>query len=302
MTRTGGSGPVGPPWIAAVLEPGLVRSASRLGWGFSNETWKIVLADGRRLAVTRLGQADAAPTVAALSAMIRPRLLAVGVPVPAVVDLGLAPEAGILVTDFIDGTPGSEVLDREGGPALVGSLLGDAWRRLSAVDPSGLPLPAAWTDAAGLAAASSARLDGAAPWLTNRERGRLVADIRELPHLLDERQPGFVHGDLVPVNVLVHERALAALLDFEFARLADRLLDASWFRWIVAFHHPEREPTAWGAFVDSSGLDGDDPSSRALLRLLPLIRILEILDDERLTTDGAAHWTRMLRACLGQWG
>jgi aminoglycoside phosphotransferase (APT) family kinase protein len=300
MTAIGSKAAAGPPWMVDLLGPGAIAGAIRLGWGFSNETWRVSLADGRDVAMTRFADAEEATRVGSLARAIRPRMVAAGIATPAAVDLGFAPEAGVMVTEVVDGIPGAELLNSDGGPAGVGSILGDAWRRLASIDPSGLPLEMPWSDSADLAAASSARLDRTAPWLTGRERELLAADISTLPALLAERQPGFVHGDLVPVNVLVRDGSLVALLDFESARIADRLLDAAWFDWIVAFHHPAQEPAAWGAFLEASALEPDDPSARALLQLLPLIRILEILDDDRLTAASADHWARMLRAWLAR--
>jgi aminoglycoside phosphotransferase (APT) family kinase protein len=298
MTPIGRTMAVGPPWMVDLLGRGAMASVSRLAWGFRNETWRVGPADGRDLAITRFGDSEVATRVASLATAIRPRLLAAGISTPAVVDLGFAAATGVLVTEFVDGIPGAELLDSDGGPARVGSILGDTWRRLGAIDPSGLLLEAAWTDPAVLAAASSARLDRLAPWLTGRESESLGDQIATLPDLLADRQPGFVHGDLVPVNIVVRDGALVALLDFESGRIADRLLDAAWFDWIVGFHHPAAEPAAWQAFTEAAELDPHDPSTRALLRLLPLIRILEILDEDGLPAANADHWARMLRACL----
>jgi aminoglycoside phosphotransferase (APT) family kinase protein len=289
-----------PPWIASLFDPGLVDGASRLGWGFRNETWKVVLADGRRLAITRLADTEAAASIASLATLVQPRVRAAGVPTPAVIDLGSASTTGVLITEFVDGTPGAQLLEDDDGPAVVGSLLGAAWRRLAAIDPTGLPLPATWADPDNLAALSIARLTRAGRRLTRSERGRLSADIVAAANLLAGRQSGFVHGDLAPVNMVVRDRTLAALLDFEFVRLADPLLDAAWFDWIVAFHHPAEEPAAWRAFVASSGLDDREPASRDLLRILPAVRLLEILDDDRLTEERADRWLRMLRVCLAR--
>jgi aminoglycoside phosphotransferase (APT) family kinase protein len=288
-----------PAWLASACRPARVYGASRLGWGFRNETWKVELADGRTLAVTRLADTGAGASVVSLTARIGPALRTAGLPTPAVVDLGPA-AAGLIVTEFVEGTPGAELLDEPDGAALVGSLLGEAWRRFATIDPAGLGLPTTWADADGLSAASMARLARTGHRFTAPERLRLAADIRAARDLLAPRPPGFVHGDLAPVNVLVRGGTLAAVLDFEFTRLADPLLDAGWFELIVAFHHPDAEPGAWEAFKTSSGLDDGEPATRDLLGILPRLRLLESLDAAEVTDDAAGHWVRLLRASLAR--
>lgn len=284
-------------WIAELFDPIAVAFVERLAWGFRNEVWKVVLADGRRLAVTRFVDAGAAPAVVSLTRRLRPRLEGIGVPVPAATAESEA-GPGVLVTEYIDGAVGAAMLDEPGGPALVGSLLGAMWRRLADVDPDGLSLDRTWTRPAELAVVARAWLDRSATWMAQHERRRMADAIATFPSLLAGRPAGFVHGDLAPVNILVRDRALAALVDFEFARLGDPLLDAGWFELIMTVHHPADEPAAWGAFVSAAGAAIDDPVSRDLRRLLPLVRILEILDDPLLEAGGRAHWLAILRTGL----
>ncbi len=286
-----------PGWISDVFDPVAIVAAGRLAWGFRNEVWKIELVDGRRLAVTRFLDARAAPGIVSLTRDLRPRLEAAGVPCPAWRSAGEAWPA-ILVTDYVEGAVGAAVLDEPGGPALVGSLLGATWRRLAAVDPRGVDLDATWSRPIELAERSDARLDRSSAFVTRVEQRRLAAAIATLPGLLAGRQAGFVHGDLAPVNILVRHRDLAALVDLEFARLGDPLLDAGWFDLIMAFHHAADEPAAWRAFASASGMALDDPVSRDLIRLLPLVRVLEILGDPVLTAAGRAHWLAFLRSGL----
>jgi Ser/Thr protein kinase RdoA (MazF antagonist) len=294
---TGRSGGRRPAWLNTAFEPGIVKRADRLGWGFRNETWRVVLADGRRVAVTRLADTEATPSIVGLMTSIQPRLLSAGIPSPVLVDLAVE-STRLIVTELIDGTPGAELLGQEGGPHVVGSVLGAAWRRLAAVDLTGLDLPATWATPHRLVSDSFARLTRARSWLNATDRRLLFADLEALGSQLSNRRPSFVHGDLIPVNILIRRGQLSALLDFEFVRLADPLLDAAWFDWIVAYHHPADEPAAWRAFVTAADLDDHEPVTRELLRVLPLVRLLEILDDDRLRDDHAGEWIEMLRACL----
>ncbi|MEA2654199.1 MAG: hypothetical protein QOI37_1426 [Chloroflexota bacterium] len=261
----------------------------------------MLLVDGRRLAVTVLPDTEASASVVALTAGLHSRLRAAGVPAPAVVEHLAVPGYAPLVTGFVDGTPGGALLDTVGGPAMIGSLLGATWRRLACVDTAGLALPTSWTEPERLALESTARSRRVRARLTASEGQRLSVGIAPLAALLAHRRPGFVHGDFVPVNVLVDDGMLVALLDFESARLGEPLLDAAWFRCIVAYHHPAEEAEAWRAFAAAADLDTLESASPDLLRILPLIRLLEILDDDRLSEDRADHWIGVLRSWLARW-
>jgi aminoglycoside phosphotransferase (APT) family kinase protein len=289
-----------PAWIDDLFACQGLSGASRLGWGFRNETWKVDLTDGRRLAATRLADATAAASIASLVRLLGPRLHDVGVPSPNLVDPGPAAPPGVIVTEFVEGTPGAELLDDDEGAALVGSVLGETWTKLARIDPSGLPVRATPRGPVG-DGPFIAPLARVRRWLTSSEQHQVAAAIEAGVELLADRKVGLVHGDLVPVNVLVRGGRLAALLDFESVQVADPLLDAAWFDWIVAFHHPDREAAAWRGFVASSGLDPGDEATRGLLRILPLMRLVEILADDRLADDRAGHWLGMLRACLARY-
>lgn len=285
--------PLTAEWLATALGGDAPRHARRLGWGFSNETWDVITADGRRLAVTRFSQpARAAPT-ARLVAAAAPRLAAIGIPVPRLVPLEGAP-SGILATAYTDGATGASLLGDPGGPALVGRAMGALWRQLLTLDARGLPLgttPATPDVIAASAGATLARVAASSPGLEVR---RLADAIRTLPELLAGRPSGFVHGDFVPANVLVRDGAVVALLDFESARLGDPLVDAAWFRWIVGYHHPEAVAVAWDAFRATAGIDATDPVVSELLRVLPVLGLLERLDAATAERE-IEHWLAMLR-------
>jgi Ser/Thr protein kinase RdoA (MazF antagonist) len=145
---------------------------------------------------------------------------------------------------------------------------------------------------------SASRADRLAGRLGPDAISSLKDDIANLPGLLAGRPPGVVHGDLAPVNLLIRHGALAAVLDVEFARLAEPLLDAAWFDWIVTFHHPGQAGAARQAFASAAGLDVTDPTVCRLLRILPRIRLLELLDEDGLTPARTNHWLGMLDASL----
>lgn len=290
-----------PTWVATLLGSSLV-AVSPLRWGFRNESWLATLADGRRLAVTRLVDPRAARDLPSLLSWIQPRMISAGLPVPQFVQLSTPPPRGVIVTGFVDGVPGAELLESDSGAACVGSLAGRAWRKLRLVDLGDRRLPALWADPARLRAAAGAWLRRLAPELSPSDRARLSGRIRALPSLHAGRPAGLVHGDLVPANLLVHDGELVAVLDLEFARLADPLLDAGWFDWIVWFHHPSRHAAAWESFTAEAGFDRDDPTTRELLRSLPLVRLSEILAGLPRGAPARGHWLEHLRSSLARSG
>ena len=288
-----------PSWLRGVFPDESIASAARLGWGFRNETWRVDLKDGRRVVAAGLADPDRAADLIVLTRLLQPRLGAVGLPVPSLVELASQP-TGVVVTEFVDGVAGAALLNRSGGAALIGSLLGTIWHRLASIDTAGLPLATDWTDGRSLAETSLRRLADLEPRLRPAERDRMEMKIRGLPDLLAGRPPAFVHGDLLPVNIIVRDDRLAALVDFEFARLADPLLDASWLVSILTFHHPASEQELWAAFTAAADLRPEEVRTHRLLEVLPVVRYLEILAAPRITAKQSRRWLTMLQAHLAR--
>jgi hypothetical protein len=165
------------------------------------------------------------------------------------------------------------------------------------------------------------------------------ATFRELAATIDEvrerfagRKAGFAHGDFCPVNALVEttdhrptttgqrpptndsenrepsDHGLRAtdyglrvvgLLDVDYARVADPLLDAAWWGWIVRYHHPERWIVAWPALLRAAGISVDQ-AMLGRVRVLQRLRCLEAIDDaKRAGADAAVMWARRLSETLG---
>jgi aminoglycoside phosphotransferase (APT) family kinase protein len=285
-----------PAWLLSSLPRGSIGAASRLGWGFHNETWRVDLVDGLRIVVARF--ADAASTAAARerTAAFGPQLRAVGVLVPAVLDLGEAADPRLVATSFVDGVAGAALLDHPGGPERVGAIMGSTWRRLAGVDLDRPSVPVGWACAHGLAAADrDGRLARALGRVDPGDRGHVLAEIDRAREVLAGRVPTFVHGDFAPVNVVIRDGDLGALVDLELAGRADPWFDAAWFRWIVTYHHPAAGAIAWDAFRATAGIDHEEAAARDLLRALPVVGLLERLDST--TADAEAdHWLAMLRS------
>jgi aminoglycoside phosphotransferase (APT) family kinase protein len=268
-----------------------------LRWGFHNETWRVDLVDGRRVAVTRLAD-GASASAARRTTAVAARLRDTGLPVPAVVDPGWrASTADLLATSYVNGEPGAELLDREGGAATVGAALGEAWHAMQAIDSEELDLPWGWSSAHGLAAAADRVTRGLAA-VGPAARPRLLREVAIARETLAARATGFVHGDYVPVNAVLRDGRLAGIIDLERAARADPLTDPAWFLWIVGYHHPVAARAAWLAFVEAARIDIGDRATRTLIRTLPVVLMLERLDA---AGDGRerGQWIAMLRRSAG---
>ena len=143
----------------------------------------------------------------------------------------------MIVTEYIDGDAGAALLSVASGPRFVGTVAGRPWRSLQAVDPSGLDVPRLWSEPDLLVERATLWAARLTSELTDGEVANLAAAIVALPTLMRGRSSSLVHGDLVPVNILIRDGRLAALLDLGSTRIGDPLIDAAWFRWIVRYHH-----------------------------------------------------------------
>ena len=260
----------------------------------------MTLADGRRVVVQRaVGGASARATIG--RRMRLGRLLpaiAPWLPVPEVRDGEATGPRPLVVTGFIPGISGRELLADDGGAAQLGRLMGELAAGLARVPTRGLRLDGTWGDPARLAAAADWWLNASAPDLGTGGARALERLLRRLPRELAGHAPVFAHGDLAPVNILVRDGVVVALLDFERARLAHPLFDAAWWRWIVRHHHPERWEAAGPAFLEAAGL-GDSPTTAKRLDLLAALQCLEMLHRARRRPPAARReWAARLLSVL----
>ena len=264
----------------AALVGNRVIGAERPAWGFANRTTIVTLLDGRRWVVQELQDPIAGRAVAGRARLIADRLNAAGVPVPAVVIAKPTGPNPLLVTGFVAGQLGPTLLGTDREAATLGHMMGAAHRQLASIDVIGLRLPTTWARPETLAAVSRRRLHRVAyrldrPTLAVVER--VIEDHAGRPL---SGPPGFAHGDFAPANVIVSQGRLAALIDFEYARLADPLFDAATFHWLTFHFHPARAEAAWAAFVAAAGLAPavqGQPLGEVLGRLR-LLRILELVE------------------------
>ena len=99
-----------------------------------------------------------------------------------------------------------------------------------------------------------------------------------IPLLVAAFPPRVTHGDLAPVNLIVGDGRIVALLDLERMRLAPAAFDAAWFRYLVRLHHPERWASAVPAFLAARGLPDDDVTASHLddLAALALLELAAV--------------------------
>ena len=285
-----------PSWLSDAFGSG-AREVRRLRWGFTNETWAAFVG-GRHRVATLMGEVAAAQAMIERGPELARRLAEAGIPSPAPDIAASRPEQGIVVTEYLEGAPGIEALAGEAGARLVGRIAGSTWARLASVDPSGLGLDDLWARPGELRVAALEWLRGVEADVTAREAAILRERAEATGRLLEGRLSGMVHGDLVPVNLLVLEGRLGALLDLEAAHVGEPMLDGAWFSWIVRYHHPELEGAASEAFARAAGIDRTEPRTAALLAALPSIRILEILGRGPVPAAARTRWLQQLRASV----
>ena len=269
-------------------------------WATSTRTELVTLTDGRQVVVQRqFGGAAARASIGRRERL--GRLLpsvAPWLPVPDVLAGVAEGPQPFLVTRFIPGVSGRELLADDPGAALLGRRMGELATGLARVPTRDMRLWGTWGDPERLSAAARRWLDASAPDLGAGGTRALERLLRRVPRDLAGEAPIFAHGDLAPVNVILRDGEVVALLDFERARLAHPLFDAAWWRWILRHHHPERWAVAGPAFLAAAGLD-DSPGAAARMDLLAALQCLEMLHGSRARPAATRRaWAARLLAVL----
>jgi Ser/Thr protein kinase RdoA (MazF antagonist) len=221
-------------------------------------------------------------------------------PLPPV--LGGDPESPVpyVITGFVDGRPGREMLEDDAGAARLGAAAGRLWRGLGRVPVAGIWLSRTWSEPDLLTAAAGRWLVKSARDLGAAETAGITTALARLPAVFGGVAPAFAHGDLAPVNLVLAGAEVAGLLDLERARLAHPLFDAATWRWVVRYHHPAREGSALESFLEAAGLPRDARTA-ATLDTLALLQCLEALaTTPRSQAESRREWARRVAAVLAR--
>jgi len=261
--------------------------------GLSNRTDVVTTADGRRLVVQRLRGAATAQHRVALARALPGVLGAVGVPVPAVLLADAHSRPPFVASEFAAGRPGILALQDPAEAVALGTEMGRLSARVRLAPTGELRLPSTWADPTRLAAVASRWLSRAARSLDGGVAAELAATIGRLPGLFDGRPAVLAHGDWAPVNVLVADGGVVAVVDWETARLADPLFDLAWWGAIVRAFHPDAWVRSWPALLEAAGVEPDRATTERL-RTLGTLRMLEALASAGVAGEptAAAAWAR----------
>lgn len=109
-------------------------------------------------------------------------------------------------------------------------------------------------------------------------------------HGLDER---LVHGDFGPNNILFDPVTfdVAAVLDWEWARVGDPIVDLAWCEWIVRMHHHSAMP-ALARFFEAYGRTPSWPERHGAM-VEQCRQLLEFC--RQWNSSGVAVWQQRLR-------
>lgn len=240
-----------PAWVTDACGNAIV-AARPARWGFRHETWIVEETDGRAFVVQRRvdGSDPTSPNARAVRDLVR----AAGLPVPEPARVVVVADEVVVVMPLVDGVVAAELLGTDRGAEIVGRACGEIGTRLGAMNPTGVPLPRMWASGDSLRVATHARIDRLPSALPTETRRRLLIALDRAAREVDAVKPRLVHGDLVPVNVLVRDDRLAAVLDLDRVQLAHPLYDAAWFAWVVSFYHADVADVACNAYARAAGV------------------------------------------------
>lgn len=263
------------PALLARLAGGPVAAAEPARWGTSSRTTFVTLRSGRHVVVQLPRSSVAAAVRLRIARLLDGRLRAAGIPAPRLLAgdhrLGAPPH---VVTERIEGETGNVLLDDPTDAIALATEMGRLARAISAVEIADVRLPSTWSDPARLAAAAARWLARIRGELGDADAATVAGLLRRVPAAFAGRPVVLAHGDWVPVNVIVRGRAVVGVVDWEQARLADRLFDLAWWAWIVRFHHPDRYAASVPALFETAGVALDGATVERC-RLLVVARLLE---------------------------
>ena len=281
-----------PRWALAAC-PGGVLAGARAPWGFTHETWILTPRTGPPIAVQR--RRDRSDPTRPRARAIRAAVRATGVPVPEPARIDAGGRRPVLVLPFVPGVPAASMLGSDAVAEAAGSLCGRVAATLAGTSLAGLHLGGAWTSGRALRAAGRTWAGRCSGLLAERSLRALDAVLEQAATEADAAPAAFAHGDLAPVNILVHAGRVAAVLDLDRARAAPPDYDAAWFLWVVGYHHPEVVAVAWAGYARGADLPPGLPPATAWLQPLQLLELASSSRD----TEERSRWAARLEALLG---
>lgn len=283
------AGPV-PDWAVAAWPGGNV-AGHRAGWGFDHETW--ILERGRRRLVVQR-RADGSDPLRPRAVAVRAAVRGVGIQVPEPATALHTRNRRVVVLPYVVGAPASELLGDRAGAEAVGRWCGGVDAQLAPIAPRGLGLSSNWASGTRLRTSARRWLGPSTDVLGRQTRAAIVDLVGAAVSEIDDAGARFAHGDLAPVNVLVRSGRVAAVLDFDRARLAHPLYDAAWFAWVVRHHHPDVAGAAWHGFATAAGLETAIPAAFTWLQPLQLLERMAAARNR----ETRATWAARLEAAI----
>jgi aminoglycoside phosphotransferase (APT) family kinase protein len=259
-----------------------------VAWDVRNRTYLAKLADGSAVVVQRHRlRADAERRVQVMDALREPAADK-QIVIPRIRAQGLDANPPWIVFDRLPGVPVSNSDQIAPGSSrfpVLAWAMGALLAEFSGLSCGDLDLDDAWARPRYLAARADAWLECLQPALTPVQVRRLEILLAAVPALFDGRPAVLAHGDFAPVGILVDGETITGLLDFGSVRLADPLFDVACWAWSVRSAGTAAFASAWPAFLDGAEIDPDEPGLVERIRLLQVIRMVEMLADYDLRPD-----------------
>lgn len=275
------------PWLEVALDDQVQGIAERTSfWSKGTRTFRVDLARLGRVAV-QVGRPEHRQRIQ--RRVSASRFLVAAAPqlrVPEVITDGTDAAMPFVVTRWVQGRPLSSLLGTPAGSMRIAVRLHAVLGELSRLPAAPADLPTAWADPDGLRQAAVEWLDRVASRL-DAGTLRAVSDCVERTTALDFASRGFAHGDVVPMNVLIDQRGVVTILDFEDARVAPASFDRAMAWTTLALHHPE----AAIALASLTANPQAEPSSRVDLDGLAVTGCLQRLERARDSLAGLGDET-----------
>ena len=279
-----------PAWVAVAAGPDAL-SARRARWGFRHETWIVDLSDGGRRVFQR--RSDGSDPGSATAAAVRSTIQAAGLPTPDPIRIDRVDHELVLELPYVDGIVSAELLGTPDGAAACGRCCGEVAAALAGTRDTPAGLRATWATGRLLVEAAITWLAACDGIVASGQAATMQRVLARAAEVVDGAPSQLAHGDLAPVNVLVREGEIVAVLDLDRVQTAHPVYDASWFSWVVAFHHPEVAEHACAAFEAAAGTPAHPTAVRWLWPLLLLERLAEAA-----SPGERAMWTARLLTSL----